>query len=122
MIKFVVESEQFSMVVGKDRNLKKNYYFFRDKSPLEGVKVRNFKSKIALGVQYTPCDHEGLTSRTECFLLYLSILRLRLEWLIQSRDFTSMSRKRTLRRGRIKEIRTYLFFLLVIRNTSTEKS
>ena len=22
--------------------------------------MRHFKSKIALGVQYTPCDHEGL--------------------------------------------------------------
>ena len=41
--------------------LKKNCYFC-DKSPLEDVKVRHFKWKIALGVQYTPCDHEGLIS------------------------------------------------------------
>ena len=52
MIKFVVENERF---------FKKNLLFFCDKSPLEDVKVRDFKSKIALGVQYTPCDHEGLS-------------------------------------------------------------
>ena len=37
------------------------FIIFCDKSPLEDVKV-HFKSKIALGVQYTPCDHEGLNA------------------------------------------------------------
>ena len=60
MIKFVDENERFSMVVGKKLCLTFVYYFFCDKSPLEDVKVRHLKSEIALGVQYTPCDHEGL--------------------------------------------------------------
>ena len=49
MIKFVVEIERFSMVVGKNVFFLKNVLFFCDKSPLEDVKVRHFKPKI--GVQ-----------------------------------------------------------------------
>ena len=60
MIKFVVENERFSMIVGKKAIFYFFFYFFCDKSPLEVVRVRHFNSKIVLGVRYTPCDHEGL--------------------------------------------------------------
>lgn len=53
-MKFVIEKERFSTVVGKSDSLS------RDKSPLEVIKPRYFKSKITLGVRYTPCDREGL--------------------------------------------------------------
>ena len=42
------------MVVGK------GVVFYGDKSPVEDVKARHLNSKIALGVGYTPRDHEGL--------------------------------------------------------------
>ena len=60
MIKFVVENERVSMVGGKNTFKKKIYNIFCYKSPLEDAKVRRFKSKIALVVQYTPCDHKRL--------------------------------------------------------------
>ena len=54
---FVVQEKRFSTLVEKAIFL--IYFFFGDKSLLGVVKARHLNPKIALGVRYTPCDHEG---------------------------------------------------------------